>query len=152
MAKAKQKPRTKLDNILERHGNQIWQYVRDNKDSLDSERVCKLIRDGLDAAIADVTATLDEIRGKYDRARAEVKELKGLKLLVEEVRVEELQASYSEGFNDGVDHNNLSYKHPPLPIAFLESETRQMFAASRPITEEQEAMVKAWHEMPRDER
>jgi hypothetical protein len=47
--------------MLQRHTWKIWGFVRDNKDSLDSERACEHIRAGFDAAVESEKARTAEL-------------------------------------------------------------------------------------------
>jgi hypothetical protein len=43
-----------------------------------------------------------------------------------------IREAYQEGFGDGADHNNLSYKYPPINIAWMESQSRQILHPGEP--------------------
>lgn len=53
-----------LDAMLTQRSWDIWEFVRLNKDSLNSDRSCRVIREGFDAAT-------EEIRGQFTAAMAE---------------------------------------------------------------------------------
>ena len=70
-----QKQRSKTDIALEQHTRDIWGYVRNHQNSLDSERACKMIRAGFNEAVADVRRQLDEVSSENDKLREERKDL-----------------------------------------------------------------------------
>lgn len=67
--------RSALDISLERRIWALWGYVRDNQNSLDSERACKMIREGFNEAVCEVRNQLDIALNKIERQRLEIKEL-----------------------------------------------------------------------------
>jgi hypothetical protein len=68
----------------------------------------------------------------------------------EEVKKRVCEA-YNEGFQDGEDHGNLSYKYPPLHVAWLQSQTRVM-AKYAPLTAFDLKEIQAWKDMNYEER
>ncbi len=72
--------RTAIDNDLEERTNAIWAKVRENRDSLDSERYCRLMREAMDAAVVAVYEKIeplfrevDDLKHKLSAARASAK-------------------------------------------------------------------------------
>lgn len=70
-----------LERILERHVQSLWAYVRTHAHSLDSDRIQKHLRAGLDAAVADVRdlyqnacLQLEELQQKTKAARRKPKQ------------------------------------------------------------------------------
>jgi len=47
----------------------IWSYVRENQNSLDSERACKIVHEIITAAVSDVQRRLEETAAELDRER-----------------------------------------------------------------------------------
>lgn len=80
----------KLSAMIDEQTWKIWAYVRENRNSLDSERGCKMIRDGFELAIQrlknDVTNSfrsenrakekLTECRKELNQLKKELKELR----------------------------------------------------------------------------
>lgn len=64
----------------------------------------------------------------------------------------QLQDAYLEGFCDGEAHGNLTYKCPPLPIAFISSDTRELLELVSPIPEAHKEKVQEWIGMKYTER
>lgn len=96
----------KVDHILKDQINQIWAYVREHRDNLDSERGCKMIRVACERAVeqvkgmlAETTARLEAVSKQKADLKAELKESHKLtaelqaKLVASEARASELQAS-----------------------------------------------------------
>lgn len=72
--------KTAIDNDLEERTNEIWRQVRENRDSLDSERYCRLMREAMEAATVAVYDKLeplfhevDDLKHKLSAARASAK-------------------------------------------------------------------------------
>ena len=96
----------KVDRILDDQINQIWEYVREHRDNLDSERGCKMIRVACERAVEQVNQLLAEATARLEVASSRKAELKSelkesqkqaaetqAKLVAAESRVSELQAS-----------------------------------------------------------
>ncbi len=58
--------RTAIDNDLEERTNAIWAKVRENRDSLDSERYCRLMREAMDAAVVAVYEKIEPLFREVD--------------------------------------------------------------------------------------
>ena len=67
-----------IDSDLEQRTGDMWRYVRENRNSLDSERACKMILAGFDAAVANVQKKLDEAISENGRLYKECRKLKKL--------------------------------------------------------------------------
>jgi sulfur relay (sulfurtransferase) DsrC/TusE family protein len=52
----------------------IWAYVRENQNSLDSGSACKLIRKIVEEAIADVQKRVEDLAAELERERKKTKE------------------------------------------------------------------------------
>lgn len=76
MLTAKEKADLRVEAILNDHVRNIWGFVRDNASSLDSERACKIIRDGLDAAAFELVPVIEGLSAKVDDLNAELRSAK----------------------------------------------------------------------------
>lgn len=54
---------------------------------------------------------------------------------------QDLKDAYRDGFEDGVDHNNIAYKYPDLALSYLMSETRKKVKA---MTDEEKKLILKW--------
>lgn len=94
----------KVDHILEDQIGQIWAYVREHRDSLDSERGRKMIRvaceravEKVDAMLTEVSARLEVVTKRKADLKAELKESHSLtgelqaKLVAAEAKAQEQQ-------------------------------------------------------------
>ena len=77
MFTAKEKADLQVEAILNDHVRNIWGFVRENADSLDSERACKLIRDGLDTAAFALVPVIEGLSAKVDELNGELRSAKG---------------------------------------------------------------------------
>ena len=62
--------------LIEQRTWEIWELVRDNKDSLDSERICKLIADKIRESMSNYESVLERIISEGDYVRRTNKELR----------------------------------------------------------------------------
>lgn len=53
--------REKTEYFIKHKTWNVWSYVRLNKDSLDSERACRMIQESLEAAVDNVQGRLDGV-------------------------------------------------------------------------------------------
>lgn len=53
---------------LEERTNALWSYVREFRHSLDSERGCRMIREGFDAAVEAVVTAIEPLVLKLEEA------------------------------------------------------------------------------------
>ena len=61
---------------LNERTEQIWQWVRENRNSLDSERGCRMIREGIDDATESVCKSIQPMLTEIDGLKAELKSVK----------------------------------------------------------------------------
>ena len=54
---------------------------------------------------------------------------------------EAVAKAYSEGWSDGANHGNLSYKYPPHRVAWLNSNTRHEHYPKRTADQDQEVLT-----------
>lgn len=76
MPTLEEKARTRMENILEKHSWDIWGYVRENRNSLDSGRASRIIRQGFQDAVSDVQKIVDEVVQKNEILKAEIRLLR----------------------------------------------------------------------------
>ena len=55
-----------IEHDLCERTNSLWSYVRERRHSLDSERGCRMIREGFDTAVKSVVATIEPIVQKLE--------------------------------------------------------------------------------------
>lgn len=63
------------DCRLERAIWNVWGFVRLNKDSLDSDRACKIIRRAFEDAAEELQAEIHKLKSDLHVARAAIREL-----------------------------------------------------------------------------
>jgi hypothetical protein len=68
--------RTKYVADIEHRVWTLWGYVRDNKNSLDSERACKMIRAGIDVAVGDNLTQMEKMSKAIEQLKTELDEVK----------------------------------------------------------------------------
>jgi hypothetical protein len=69
--------RTRYVASIERRIWALWGYVRDNQNSLDSERACHMIRAGIDVAVGDTLAQMERLSEKIGHQNLEIERLSG---------------------------------------------------------------------------
>lgn len=67
---------TLTDRAKDHAVEKVWAYVRENCESLDSERACRMIRLIVDYATVEISVRLDEITLGMVKAKAAAKELR----------------------------------------------------------------------------
>jgi hypothetical protein len=65
------------------------------------------------------------------------------------VDIKAVQAAFVEGFQLGVNHNNVNWKHPPIGIAWLDSNTRNNYLLYTPAIAE---AIQRWRNAKRTEQ
>lgn len=55
-----------IERDLNERTNNLWSYVRERRHSLDSERGCRMIREGFDTAVKSIVATIEPIVQKLE--------------------------------------------------------------------------------------
>lgn len=82
--------RVKEDVDLENKVNELWMYVRNFRNSLDSERACRIIRQGFDlatsAAIKSIKPLVDEASSLREKLAAAAKEMTAIKKELREAK------------------------------------------------------------------
>jgi len=112
MATATSEILPQVDRLLEDQINQIWAYVREHRDNLDSERGCKMIRVACERAVEQVGGMLTEVSARLEvmsKHKADLKaELKELQRHVAEVQAKLLAAeAKSRELQDALDASML---------------------------------------------
>lgn len=70
------KVRNRVEAIVEDKVWTLWAYVRENREKLDSTRICNFIRSAITLAVKDVEAELESMRSDNEKLDQQVKELK----------------------------------------------------------------------------
>ena len=76
MSKTLAQIQIEINADLNERTEQIWQWVRENKQSLDSERGCRMIRLGIDQATESVCQAVQPMLTEIDGLKAELKAAK----------------------------------------------------------------------------
>lgn len=64
-----------------------------------------------------------------------------------------IKEAYEAGFQDGADHNNLDWKYPPMPVAFLIYRKNQFYPLGPCIlTRDELKEIAAWDSQSYSER
>ena len=88
---------------------EVWGYVRENRNSLDSERGCKMIREGMDQAVAEMQTLLDQAVEVNEKIIEENRELRiavsktrcELRTVTEELKA--IKSSVDDALNSTAD-------------------------------------------------
>ena len=78
-----------LDAKLDARASEIWGFVRLNKDSLDSERCVKMIRQLVDQAVENVTEQCETLAGHNERLREMLKAKRKAEAVAAQAAIEE---------------------------------------------------------------
>lgn len=77
MLTMKEKMSLQVEALIGDRVREVWGYVRENADCLDSELACKKIRQGIDLAAMDLVSAIEELSAKYDALNTELRSAKG---------------------------------------------------------------------------
>jgi len=69
-----QQMQSDIDRDIEERTNLIWAWVREHRNSLDSERGCRMIREAIAAAIEASTGRIEPLLDCIDELKRELKE------------------------------------------------------------------------------
>lgn len=72
MSKTLAQIQSEINADLNERTEQIWQWVRDNRNSLDSERGCRMIREGIDSATESVCEAIQPMLAEIANLKVKV--------------------------------------------------------------------------------